>query len=207
MANAGDLITQAQAFAWLSQTTDPQGVIATAISSISTQIQNFIGYQIAENTYTRTMNGLGGEKMLLRDRPVLSVSSLTIDSISIPQGVVGSTSGYLFDDRFIYLYGGISGVGRSGFVGNIHRFTRGVQNVTVSYTAGYATVPYDLQQATLYLLGAVWEMVGQDPTVGSRRAGDTQIDFKNSVARLGNEVALLPPSALAYILPYRRVAT
>lgn len=191
----GDLITQAQAVAWVGQTVDPYGTISTAISAISTQIQNFIGYQIAESTYTRTMNGVGSEKMLLRDRPVTGVSSLTIDGIAIGAGIVGSVPGYLFDDRFIYLYG--------------HRshFTRGAQNVTVTYTAGYATVPADLQQAALILLGSVYEMIGNDPSVGSRRAGDTQIDFKNSITRLNGEVALLPPSVLAYILPYRRVAT
>lgn len=201
MANPGDLVTQAQAFAWLSQAVDPNGDIAGAVSAVSTQIQNFIGYQIAEASYTRTMNGHGGEKMLLRDRPVISVSSITVDGISIPAATGPTTTGFVFDDRFVYIrgnwYGGLSP----------SRFNRGVQNVTVTYTAGYAQVPWDLQQAALTLLGAVWEMVGQDPNVGSRRAGDTQIDFKNSVVRLNGEVVLLPPQVLSYILPYRRTAT
>ncbi|HYA07492.1 MAG TPA: hypothetical protein VEF90_16525 [Xanthobacteraceae bacterium] len=202
--NPGDLVTQAQALAWLGQTSDPSGIIAALISSVSTQIQNFIGYQIASANYTRTFNGTGGKKLLLPDRPVTAVASLTIDTISIPAASPPSW-GYLFDTKFLYLYEHHGHWGLSpGFVSG---FTRGVQNVVVSYTAGYAAVPYDLQQACLNWLGSAYALLGQDPSVVMLRAGDTQIDFGNVLTKLDGSVQVIPPAVLAMILPYRRVAT
>jgi len=46
--------------------------------------------------------------------------------------------GFLFDTRRVLLRG--------------FRFCRGVQNVAISYTAGYASVPLDLKQAGLEIL-------------------------------------------------------
>jgi hypothetical protein len=206
MANPGDLVTLPQAEAWLQQTADPGNLIAGLVSAVSTQIQNFVGYQFASASYTRTFNGNGGQKMLLPDRPVTAVASLTIDGIAVPAGAVGATPGYLFDNKFLYLYGG--GVG--GSMGRNWRgsyvFTRDVQNVTVTYTAGYATVPYDVQQACLNWLGSAYALLGEDPTVKQLRAGDTQIDFSFITTKLGEVTLLIPPAIAAAISPYQRVA-
>ena len=35
-------------------------------------------------------------------------------------------------------------------------FPPGIKNVTVSYAAGYATIPGSIQRATLYTLAAMW---------------------------------------------------
>ena len=189
----GDLVTLTQALSWLNQTTDTEGLIASLVSGVSTQIQYYIGYQVGSAIYTRTFNGIGSEKILLPDRPVVSVSALTIDGISIPFAIP-PTPGFLYCTKFLYLYGGA-------------RFSRGIQNVTATYSAGFATVPQDLQMACLYWLGAAYAMIGDDPTVGSYRAGDTQTDSKNVMTTLGKTTELMPPQVLALVLPYRRVAT
>lgn len=197
----GDLITLSQALLWLDETVDEGGLIASLVSGVSAQIQNFIGYQVASASYTRTFNGIGSEKIALPDRPVTAISSLTIDAIPITQGVVGSAAGFLFDTKFIYLYGG--GIHSHA----INRFNRGIQNVVVTYTAGFTAVPQDIQQACLVWLASAWNLVGEDASIGSLRAGDTQSDFKNTMTVLGKAVALVPPKVLSLILPYRRVAT
>jgi hypothetical protein len=65
---------------------------------------------------------------------VSAVTSLTIDGLTIPPAV-GQGIGYLFDDTTIYLRG--------------YTFCRDVQNVAVTYTAGYAPVPGDVAQACI----------------------------------------------------------
>lgn len=202
MANPGDLVTLQQAMPWLGQTVDPNGIIAGLISAVSTQIQNFIGYQVAETTYTRTFNGKGGSKLLLPDRPVITVTALTIDLVSIPLAVPPA-SGFLNDAKFVYLYGGPS----PSHFNCWNSFNRGSQNVTVTYTAGYTTVPYDIQQACLNWLSAAFALLGNDPTISALRAGDTQITYGNVLAKLGDVTMLVPPQIAAALLPYRRVAT
>ena len=202
MANPGDLVTLQQAMPWLGQTVDSNGIIAGLISAVSTQIQNFIGYQLASTSYTRTFNGKGGNKLLLPDRPVIAVTALTIDLVSIPLAVPPA-SGFLNDSKFVYLYGGPS----PSHFNCWNEFTRGVQNVTVSYTAGYAIIPYDIQQACLNWLAAAFALLGADPTILALRAGDTQISYGNVLTKLGDVTMLIPPAIAAALLPYRRVAT
>jgi hypothetical protein len=194
----GDLVSLAQALSWLNLTVDKSGIVAALVSGVSTQIQNYIGYQIASGTYTRTLNGNSAMMLLLPDRPVTAVSSLTIDTIPVLQATPPG-SGFVFDSKFIYLVG-------DSWSG-INYFNRGFQNIVVTYTAGYLTVPPDLQQACLYGLGAAWNLVGSDPTTGSYRAGDTQADSKNVLTVLGKATQLVPPAVLSLISPYRRVAT
>jgi len=195
MSAPGDLVTLAQGLASLTLGSDPGNVVAALISSVSTQIQNFLGYQIASATYTRTFNGIGGLKILLPDRPITAVNSLTIDTVSVSLAVP-PTSGFLYDTKFLYLYGNDAGV-----------FNRGVQNIVVNYTAGFAAVPYDIQAAALNWLAAAYILVGEDPTVKSSRAGDTQLDSSNVFSALRDSVILVPPAIATALMPYKRVAT
>ena len=138
----GDLITLPQALAWLGQANDNFGIVQMLISSCSTSIQNWIGYQLASKNYTKTFNGLGGQRMLIEDRPLTAVSSVTIDGISIPAAVVPTVPGYLFNDKFVFI---TKGGNWSNGQFSADQFMRGVQNVTISYTAGFAQVPADIQ--------------------------------------------------------------
>jgi hypothetical protein len=48
----------------------------------------------------------------------------------------------------------------------------GTQNVKVVYTAGYATIPEDVQLATAALVGAMYRMSTSDQTLTGERLGD-----------------------------------
>lgn len=191
----GDLIQLSQALSFLGLSTDTNSIVASSISAASTSIQTWIGYQIAEATYTKTFNGPGGDRLLLPDRPVISVSAVTIDTISIPACAMPSP-GFLADSKFVYVNG-------------CYRFCRGVQNVTVSYSAGYAIVPADIQQACLNWVAMLYATVGQDfiPGANKLRAGDTEIDFAALTTKLKDSTLLLPPTIATALMPYRRVAS
>jgi len=207
--NPGDLVSLPVALAWLG-TTDPQAVLPGLISAVSTSVQNFVGYQFAQASYTRTFNGTGGEKILLPDRPVISVTSVTIEGISVPAGTPVPQPGFRFDSKFVYLAGIGRGFGlghRGGFEG---RFVRGVQNIVISYEAGYAVIPFDVVQACLTWLGVLFALsdsTANNPAVSEQKAGDTSQKFGAYVTALDGSVVLMPPSVAAELIPYRRVAT
>jgi hypothetical protein len=81
----GSLATVADALQWLGQSSDPDGKITRLLSGVSTQIQSFLGYNIAQTSYTRTFDGQGTRQLFVPDLPLVSVSSLTIDGVAIPQ--------------------------------------------------------------------------------------------------------------------------
>lgn len=80
----------------------------------------------------------------MRQQPIVSVQSLTIDDVTIQPSPNTQTYGYVFDDQQIYLRGTSPSYGPYG---QPDCFTRGIQNVTAAYTAGYASIPIDVMQA------------------------------------------------------------
>jgi hypothetical protein len=76
--------------------------------------------------YTETYDGNGNSIQFLRNAPVLSVQSLTVNGSVVQQSTTFSAPGW-----------GISDDGKSIFMRG-RNFPRGHQNITVTYTAGYA---------------------------------------------------------------------
>lgn len=195
---SANLTTLANALQWLGQSSDPQDLVARLITATSMQVQRFIGYNVMQASYTRTFNGEGLPKLFVPDIPLVEVSSLTINGVSIPVGVsVGGTQqpGYYFDNDCIALIG--------------YRFCKGFQNITATYTAGYATVPYDLEQAVLTWMKASWANfnipgVGADAT--SVAAGDFSINFGGKGGSTDASLVPMPSSVFAVLSIYQRQA-
>jgi hypothetical protein len=134
-----DLTTLANVKAWLAITQNgDDALIARLVTSYSAYIQQWMNRTIASQSYTEKRNGHGGYALALVNYPVTAVSSLLIDNNAIPLAANSTQSGYMFDDKFIYLNG--------------YRFTPGRQNVQVAYTAGYAQTPPELEQAVIELI-------------------------------------------------------
>jgi hypothetical protein len=89
--------------------------------------------------YTETRSGHNGNEMITKNYPITAVQGVTIngDALSpVVFGTYGSNSyGFGFDDFGIQFYGG--------------RYWRGCQNVVLQYTAGYTTVPFDVEEAVI----------------------------------------------------------
>lgn len=90
-------------------------------------------------SYTERMNG--NAKYFVTPRfafptnEIQSVSSVTINGAAQIASTDEITSGYLFDDFAIYLRNGV--------------FCKGVQNVSITYTAGLAAIPLELEEAAV----------------------------------------------------------
>ena len=143
-----DLTTLADVKAWLQTgqsafpTTD-DALLSRLITAVSEYIQIWLNRRIALTDYTEIRDGTGGQRLQFACFPVCTVLSLTIDGIAIPPASPPSpssrlTAGYLFSQTQLAVRG--------------YYFVRGIQNVIVSYTAGYSTTPPEIAQACIELV-------------------------------------------------------
>ena len=77
-----------------------------------------------EEDYRDVFAGNGSTIQLLRQTPVRTVNVVEVDGVRIPRATSPTSGGFLSDTLAVHLRG--------------YRFTRGIQNVAVRYSAGYA---------------------------------------------------------------------
>ena len=173
------------------------GISDPLLSSIITRVSGFIeawlNRTIAKASYTETHNGNGGNILTFNNYPVTAVSSVTVDGIAVlarpplgagSSGVYtfnGAPGGYVFDDANLMFSGGA--------------FCRGFQNVTVAYTAGYATVPPAIEQAAIDTIGDYFRYID--------RIGKTSQGIEGQSTAFTN--IALPARALSQLQQYKRV--
>ena len=110
------------------------------IGAVSDFFESYTDRTFASTSQTYTFSGRGGPTIVLPDYPVSAVSSVTIDGSPLAaRASVGAAGWVLVPPNTLALDGGNAGP----------RFTRGIANVSVAYTAGYSTIPADLAHACL----------------------------------------------------------
>jgi len=186
-----DLTTLPNVKGWLNiSNTNNDALLSRLISSASQFAESWCSRQFNVATYTENRNGLGGTVMMLLNQPITAVTSVTINGIMIPPqppfsatftSTGGVPGGYVFDDKRIMLYG--------------WSFCRGFQNVQIVYTAGFATAPYDLEQAVIDIVGEWFKYRDRIGKVSEGIEGQA-IMFTQ---------AQVPPRALAVLQTYRQV--
>lgn len=136
-----DLTTLANAKQWLGLpevSTDDEALLTRLISSASEFIQTWLNRDIASQDYNEARDGTGGNRLVFAEYPVTAVSSVVVDGRPIPRAVDVVSIGYRFDSQQIIL---------NGYV-----FTKGWSNVQLAYTAGFAAVPMEIEQACIELV-------------------------------------------------------
>jgi hypothetical protein len=135
-----DLTTLAHVKQWVGlANTVSDDLLERMITSCSAAMESWMNRTIARTSYVETRNGTGGSALLVQQYPIVSVSGVTVGAVAVPARARIGDGGYVFDETRILLDGST--------------FTRGMQNVTVSYVAGYATVPQDIEQACIDIIG------------------------------------------------------
>lgn len=112
-------------------------ILTTLITNVSALIETYCNRVFAQATYTETRNGGCGPKLYLMNGPVTEVSSLSVNGQAVPPAPDAISYGFVWDASTVYIRPG-------GYPGE---FYKGIQNVTVTYTAGYASVPPEVNQA------------------------------------------------------------
>jgi hypothetical protein len=141
----GDLCQLSDITAWLQTGQNPfpatdDALLTRLITAASRFIQSWVQRQIAVSDWIELRDGNGGQRMAFANFPVSAVLALSIDGITIPPAPTtgGFGAGYVFSPTELALRGYV--------------FSRRAQNVIVTYTAGYASVPPDISQACIELV-------------------------------------------------------
>ena len=196
-----DLCVLADLKAWLNiQTATEDVLLQNLITRGSLQMLRWMSRDhIIATSYTENRDGNDALFILPRNFPLISVSSVTVNGISISQATDQVSAGFVFDARKIMLRGGSSAFYSLGPYCSQYqyRFTRGFQNVQIVYQAGYQSVPSDLQQAAIEGFAYIYRRrthIGED---SSSASGQVTINFSKE---------MLPPSVQMTLLQYRRRA-
>lgn len=139
-ADPRDLTTVANLKAWLnlaSTNTDVDAQIQRLVTAVSVGIQNWLNRDLKAVARTEAYDGTGSDLLLLRQVPVVSVARVLVDGQELPAAA--------------YRFTPISLVRLGGWWPN------GWGNVVITYTAGYDTIPGDVEQACLELAALRWK--------------------------------------------------
>lgn len=133
-----DLCTVAELAPYLGATlTQEADVLQMLITAASLFVISCIGYDPHLLSYVETRNGYDTTSMPTKVRPIIAVTSVTIDDVAIPARPSTQGNGFINGDTLVYLSG--------------YMFTRGFKNVVLAYSAGYASIPEDLKQVVIEL--------------------------------------------------------
>lgn len=143
MAASTGLTTLAKVKSYLgiSETADDT-LLQNIIDSVSEAIEHYCGRRFALEERTEFYDGEGSSSLVLKCRPVESVSSIIDDtSHNFPASAE-------MDDDFYVFYP------EAGIIELTNgTFANGKRNVKVTYTAGFSVVPPAVEQAANILIG------------------------------------------------------
>ncbi len=149
-----DLITTTELKPYLkieaSETTF-DALLASFISEISKLIQNFIGCDVKQATYSSIkVNGNGRSILYLPNWPITAVSSITEDGVTLTEGTDFEID--VNGESLVKLSSlSITTTAERG------KWSKGIKNITVSYTAGFSATPNDLKLACKKQIGHEWK--------------------------------------------------
>lgn len=170
-------------------------MIERMITAVSAAIQSDLGRKIPRQTHTLEFSGDGKGQKMLRNFPILSVTSLTINDRTIPASPAYTGQGYV-----------IGGDDREWIKLRSYCFERGVENCAVTYVAGYAVIPADLALACQMGVNLMAQAPLMNPMLESEKAGDTQFVYNTALITQAARSVTLTPQISALINEYRRVA-
>jgi hypothetical protein len=173
-------ITNVEAWLGLAPGNSDEATLERLITAVSNATESYCSRTFAETDYTETRDGSGGYRLTFRNTPVTAVSSVTIDGDAVMPSPGAPQSGYLFSDTALTLIG--------------QKFCRGLMNVFIAYTAGYATTPGDLEQAVIDWIAHVYRE--------KDRIGFTSQNLAGQVTSY--LIRDMPPRVATLLAPYKR---
>ena len=169
-AAANDMALLADVKTYLSVAdSNSDTLLQMLITAISTMVQTFCDDNFLQQTYDYLTSGWGSTILPLPYGPVTAINFINVDGVAIP--VLSSPGGYGYA-----LNAECQSVRLSGDA----RFTRGVANVEVNYTAGYANqaaLPMDLQFAVWKLVGLKWNEIKHLDKTSESAHGSTTVSY------------------------------
>lgn len=205
-----------------TNTTQDEWLNSLRIAAEAT-VKSYINQQIETATYTEFYSGTGNKLLVLKERPVTSITSIYLDheaNFGFSTGAFNAatllTSG---TDYSLYLdntYNGFA-VSLSGIVTRIKTFwpetgrlfTPGkltadvgpaFGNIKVTYVAGWSPVPADIQYAVAYIVAYMRRVI----TIGGPIISETIGDYRYLLGQLYTKVPELA-TARQILSRYREI--
>jgi hypothetical protein len=176
------LTTLANVKDWLQISVSSNDALLTRmIQAFSDAVANEINRDIGSQVFAVTLDGNGGTKLSFPNYPVTAIASLYVDGSAIPARASFGSNGYVFTTTRMNLVG--------------YRFNQGVQNIQLSYTAGYVNIPTEIEQAVIEWIADRYASRDRIAVMSKTLAGETISFAQNDI----------PDPVLAILRPYRKV--
>ncbi len=195
----GDLCALVDVKAWLnlSATTD-DALLSRLVTAASQYIQKWLNRPIPLADYIETRDGLGGplgpceSRFVFGVQPCAAVASVMLLGTAVPPlpanemgfGASGGNAGYLFSASQLVI---------RGFL-----VPRQAGSVVFQYTAGYAAIPPDLEQAAIELAALRYrerQRIGDvSRRIGSEVVAYSQKDMTDAIRTLIQQYRLVAPA-------------
>ena len=166
--------------------TNSDTVLTALVTNVSAAIESYCNRTFAQTSYTETRNGGCGPKLFLANGPITAVSSLSVNGQGVSPAPDAVSGGYVFDSNVLYIRPGGAGP---------QECCKGIQNVVVSYTAGYATTPYDITQACVLWVAAIY---------AKRNRIDKRNETLGSQQTQGYDLSAMPQTVKQMLASYVR---
>ena len=180
-------------------------IVGALIPTVQDKVERYLGTAIDSATFTdEAYDGDGSQELWLKNYPVTAVSAVKIVSDDGTTTTLASADyRWSSQGKIVRLpyYGGMlptrDSWGDPIGLGGGSVFPNGFQNVKVTYTAGYGTVPDDLQYAAFVMIDAM--LAGQGVDIFAQQVAEGN---ENRVARSAEEALQIYRQLLG---PFRRM--
>lgn len=123
----------------LKATPETDNVIDTLINSVSSNFESYCDRKFLTRTYTEYYNGKGHSVFYPNQYPVTDIIELYDDSTwEWGSGTLISGTNYRIADENSIV-----------FKSTAYSLSEGIQNIKLTYVAGYETIPYELETACI----------------------------------------------------------
>lgn len=158
---------------WLNlSSSNDDYLLVRLINQISSATLNYIGRPaITRQAYNEQRDGVGNDRLVLRNWPVVSITSLTVGTQSIPSASTMASSGYT-----LATWDGTSAGLPQEITLRGYRFHRGRTNIQIVYIAGYCVI----DQPAVVLSTALPQI--QISPAGGSWAQDDGVTYANGIA-------------------------
>lgn len=147
-----------------------EGLVGGANQAFETYLQR----DIFSASYSKVFNGTGTRTLMLPQYPVTAVSAVQIGAPNLTRRTLVENTDYVWTENAIELLAGV--------------FCRGVANVAVAWTAGFATCPADLTEKATKLAATRYKELDRLGQNSKSMAGEVVSfdikDFPNDVRQV-----------------------
>lgn len=172
-------------------------ILTNLSNNVSAAIERFCSRKFTAARRTEIHSGTGdSDKLFIENPPIVAISAIWDD----PDRSFGSESLFATADYVSFASAGyiqLVSTSRSTLnPTNAPRFSKGVGNIRITYTAGYTTAPFDIVQAAILWAAPQWKLADQ------KLHGVSSIERGGSIQSFQN-LRVMPPEVKELLKPYR----